>query len=480
VVGRPLPPINRRKPGPGVITGWSCQPSRLFKVLITLRLKQRMSNRNRPNPRRRNARRLVGTGDYTITDQGSVAKAISDVDKRLNKIEKATTSTAKSLQGKAAGVLGRAAGTMLGSGDLGQAAGEGLAKWFGYGDYNLTRNSLILPESSDMGLKFATDGKRGIRIMEREYLGDVLSGALVSGSTEFTNEAYPINPGSTKTFPWLSKIAVNFDQWKPNGIIFEFKSTSSTFNGASQALGVVVAATDYDVLDPLYATKVEMETADYSNSCKASDNLMHGIECEAKERPDSVFFVRRPEGTSDSLRFYDLGNFQIATKGMSTANVVLGELWVTYDITFYKKQLSSTPLVSCAQVYTANSTHSDFFGDYEIYGTIPVTVATGLLTGVVYFPPTLDSGTFIIDIYGDFGTSGPALGYGFTAMTPLFQYGGDTDNSGEGASKLIGNFVVRITGPNASILFNTGGPSWGASELVINIARVLDELPKLT
>ena len=430
-----------------------------------------MARRN--NNRRK--RKIVGRGDYTITDPGSVTKAIHDVDRRLNAIERTTKSTAKTIQGQAAGVLGRAAGTLLGNGELGQQAGEGLAKWFGYGDYSLTRNSLLAPDA-ELGLKFSSDGKRGIRIMEREFLGDIYSGQLVSGSSSFTNEVYPINPGDPKTFPWLSRIASNFDQWKPNGIIFEFKSTSSTFNGASQALGVVVAATDYDVLDPAFSSKIEMETADYSNSCKASEDLLHGIECEAKERPDSVFFVRHSGATPDSLRFYDLGNFQVATKGMSTANVSLGELWVSYDITFYKKQLNMAPPTAGFQLRSTNSAHTNIAPNYTLSGGLELTVTVTVKDIEFFFPSHIRSGRYQVAVLGFWG--GGQFTYGVTncTTTPYGQEAVPAEASGTGGSPTMLDLIFEIDDAGASFLISHSAASWGPNEFVVYVQRVPDDL----
>jgi hypothetical protein len=97
-------------------------------------------------------------------------------------------------------------------------------------------------------------------------------------------------------------------------------------------------ATDYDSLDPLYVSKQVMENADYACSSVPSSNLLHGIECDPRERPLEVLYTSlRPT----QPQFSSLGNFQIATQGCSTAGTTLGELWVSYDITFYKKQLTS-------------------------------------------------------------------------------------------------------------------------------------------
>lgn len=212
---------------------------------------------------------------------------------------------------------------------------KGAAKIFGVGDYTIHSNSLI--KGGHIAPVF-TNSSHGVRVVDREYIGTIVSGALSGGSTVFQNQAYRINPSNSALFPWLSRMAEQFDQWEPHGIVFEFVSTSSEYNGTSQALGVVIVATDYDVNDPDYANRVEMENSAYAISSKASSNILHGIECSIAERPTRLLYTESSNtGSRGSLS--DLGKLQVATQGMSVAGVTLGELYVTYDIEFYKKQM---------------------------------------------------------------------------------------------------------------------------------------------
>lgn len=222
---------------------------------------------------------------------------------------------------------------------LGTMAGGAVSRLLGQGDYEVSTNSLIAPGSSHLNsatVVMGPDGRRGIRIQEREFI------ANVTGTTSFVNKAYLINPANAATFPWLSTVAQNFDEWRPNGIAFSFKSTSAAFNGTNQALGVVIGATDYDALDPSYPTKLEMQSSAYCVSAKASEDFIHLIECDPDERGREVMKCLSGDlgPTGSSLMDYVLGKFQVATEGQSTTGQVLGELWVSYDITFFKKQLA--------------------------------------------------------------------------------------------------------------------------------------------
>lgn len=208
--------------------------------------------------------------------------------------------------------------------------------FFGKGDYTLKSNSLVDAGGSiSSGVKIQPAGPRETRIIYREYIGDVVS----DSAGGFKLGSYLINPGNADLFPWLSTVARCYEQWTPNGIMFEFKSTSSEYV-SSQALGSVIMATDYDTYDTLYANKVEMLNSAYSNEAKPSQHILHGIECDPRDTPNMIMYCDHgdiPSGADQ--RDYYLGRFQIATQGGPASAVTLGSLYVHYDITFRKESV---------------------------------------------------------------------------------------------------------------------------------------------
>jgi hypothetical protein len=305
--------------------------------------------------RRPKARRqMTGRGDYSQTD-------VMDLQQEIDTLRKQVDRSLKFKRGLQD--VGEAAGSMLpvpGGRAIGRYAGTKVAQLFGHGDYKLVGNSLMsgLTGNSNTVPVFSKNGRRGVRITEREYIGDVLAnGTVVNGSTTFNLNSFQINPSNAACFPWLSTLGPLFEQWEPHGVVFEFVSTSSEFNGANQALGTVITATEYNNLDSPYPNKQIMEESDYAKSCKSSENLEHGIECAASERLTKVFFTG-PVEPGDNPNLYNLGVFQIATQGMSTMGVTVGELWVSYDFTMYKKQLVVTGIqgeLSSSTVFNPNA-----------------------------------------------------------------------------------------------------------------------------
>nr|QKV51215.1 putative capsid protein [Crucivirus sp.] len=205
----------------------------------------------------------------------------------------------------------------------------------GQGDYDIsgiTHNSLVGKISPTVPV-FSSNTAGMIRVQHREYLTDILS------TTDFNNLEFPINPALASTFPWLSKIAANFEQYQIHGLIFEFKSGSSdALNSTNTALGYVVMATEYNSLAPGYQNKLEMENALFACSTKPSLSTIHAVECAPTQSPLTVLYTRtgfENIGESD-IRFYDLGKFNIATVGMQAIGANIGELFVSYDISLSK------------------------------------------------------------------------------------------------------------------------------------------------
>lgn len=235
--------------------------------------------------------------------------------------------------------LGGPAGGAMGN-FVGRGAGALLSKIFGHGDYQVSNvqgikeNSLVVANAANIP-EFGT-GRVAVKFRHREFLGDVISSATVG---EFKIDSYSINPGVSRSFPWLSQVVgSSFQQHRINGLTYEFRSMSSdALNSTNTALGSVIMATDYDSPDAVFASKQQMENTEYGVSCKPSVNMMHAIECARGQTPVSELYIRAYDNPPNTdLRLYDLGRFSIATVGCQGANVNLGELWATYDIDAFK------------------------------------------------------------------------------------------------------------------------------------------------
>lgn len=267
--------------------------------------------------------KVKGKGGYSLSEiPAMVAKPFVD------------STESKGIINKGARFVGKAIGSAIPIPGAGEALGNAaswLARIFGAGKYKIKSNTLLTHNIA----QFADNGS--IVFSHREYVTDIVS------SVNFNNQGYLINPGNPLLFPWLSKIANNFEEFEFLGLIFEFKSMSASAVGSTNTgLGTLIMATDYDVVDANYATKQEMEIADFSTSDAPCYHQYHPVECDPRQNVMKKMFVQNATtlaGYPDDPRFSVLGNFQIATQGVQSASTV-GELWVSYHVKLSKPQLA--------------------------------------------------------------------------------------------------------------------------------------------
>jgi len=288
---------------------------------------------------------------------------------------------------------GAALGGMVGMPSLGAAAGGWLSKAIGSGDYKISNNSLMAS-----GVPTFSGPKNSVRIRHRELISDI------SGSTAFTNNVYPINPGLAQTFPWFSQICGCFTSYRIWGMMFEFLSNSAdALNSTNTAMGSVIMATQYNVTKSNYVNKPEMAASEFSCATKPSESLLHPIECDLEFRPIRNSYLRSgtvPSG--EDKRFYDWGNFQLATVGMQAA-AVIGELWVTYDIElFYPKLIPGEyPGTWTTVINNGAYTSTDILSSVQTTptGLGGITIkATGAGYDTIFFPSDISSGVYFVSI----------------------------------------------------------------------------------
>lgn len=219
-------------------------------------------------------------------------------------------------------------------------AGKLIKAWTGFGDYNVSMNSLI-SSSTPTTLSTKQVGRATI-IKFREFLGDITLHASIVG--EFKATTFVINPGNVTAFPWLSSIALNYDQYKALGVIFEFVTTTSD-NSTTGAIGSVLMATQYDINDDTFETKNDMMNSAYSNECKLSESALHGIECDPTELTRNIYYTKASGSilaANNDSSDYDMAKFTIATDGGDLpVRTKVGSLYVTYEFALFKERIYS-------------------------------------------------------------------------------------------------------------------------------------------
>jgi hypothetical protein len=283
----------------------------------------------------------------------------------------------------------------------------------GFGEYEVRSNSLY--EGAQVPFVANRPTINGTTISHREYIMDVVTSDTPG---EFKSYTFDINPGLGSTFEWLSQVAVNYEEYVIEGILFVFRSMSAdALNSTNTALGSVIMATQYNTYQSPFGNKAEMENHAYAMSCKPSEDMVHPIECDPHQSSITTFFVRGgspPEGAD--RRLYDLGRVEIGTVGFQGAGVNIGELHVTYQVSLMKPRLyvaiqqslpfyhitqfggnwdGTSPMGALNPPNTTSSTNMDVTLAYAANG--------GFTDVTITLPPTGSPLFYSIEWYGDLG-----------------------------------------------------------------------------
>lgn len=296
----------------------------------------------------------------------------------------------RGLGGLGGSTLGSFLGAPVAGATVGHGLGAALSRWLGMGDYSVHQNTIVQRASSSIPNMHKND--QTVVIRHREYIGPI------SGTSGFT-VAYelPLNPGLQGSFPWLSGIAQNFQEYKIRGAVYHYVPTSGmAISGTNSALGSVMMQTSYRATETAPASKTEMLNEYWANEVVPSDTMAHPIECDPKENPFAVHYVRSIAVPGSELLLYDMGKTFVATQGMQGTNVV-GDLWVTYEVELKKPMVSSSAVA--ADWYSARylaSAGTNLFtgaGPLGVQGGLPITASANTIT----FPKGI-AGNFTITV----------------------------------------------------------------------------------
>jgi len=335
--------------------------------------------------------------------------------------------------------LSRGVGTVAGAGlgfmhggvhgaiDMGREGygkGASFSKMMGWGDYGpVSGNQLMVGEGPEQQISVnQSDASGDIYVSHTEFVQNVyasVSSAPAQSSFQITQ--FPVNCGLQVTFPFMSQIAQNYELYKFEGLMFQYKPTSGEYgNNSSNAIGKVIMATNYDPDAAPFLNAVQMENYDYANSSKPSCGMIHGVETAPGSSATSMLYVRTGSSTKDKV-FTDIGNFFIATEGIPFGGTgpqqsLLGELWVTYRLRLSRANLygsllggnvasdvftGTSVVAALANTVVAKSTNSIGCSVSNVSATslqikFPINISLGYYQVVVEFNNTSGFGTTIV------------------------------------------------------------------------------------
>jgi len=164
------------------------------------------------------------------------------------------------------------------------------------------------------------------RITHREYIQDIVAGA--SGPpTTLSITTLSVNPGLQATFPWLSKVAQNFESYRFRKLKFCYETEAPSSLG-----GTLVIALDYDSADAPPSTK--QQALAYRGSVRSAPwtACCHSSVFEDLNKQKSYFVRSGALLAGQDILLRDNAKVYLLTQGVTTSAAACGELYVEYDI----------------------------------------------------------------------------------------------------------------------------------------------------
>jgi hypothetical protein len=404
-------------------------------------------------------------------------KGVSSVRGRVQKVSIGGSSVTKRQKaGKKAGGR-KLAGFLNNVGSLiptmvGAARTVG-SKIMGMGDYEISQNSIIGAAAAPPAMHSSME-KMVLR--HREYITDI-----TSSTAAFTLQTFAVNPGLASTFPYLSSIAQNFQEYRFRGLGFEFVSEAAdAFSSSTNiAMGYLALAAQYRADAPTWLNKTQFMNEMWATSKRPNDNNLMLIECSPLEQPMAIQYVRSgPLTSGQDQKFYDLCTLGVATGGSPSASKV-GELWATYEIELYKPALTNNPdTIASYAAYTASGVaNSTPLGTAftKLFDTVGAVLGTNSIT-----LPAGSTGNFLIYVLylsgANVSVTYPALT--LTNCTYVTTAGNNVLTSPAAsvtAATFSQEFVVNVTNPSiaAVVTFGSSGTiASSTSTSIVNVAQI--------
>jgi hypothetical protein len=216
-------------------------------------------------------------------------------------------------------------------GPLGGLAGHAISKISGYGSYKVGRNTLgtdTIIGHQAQNIPTFSPSEHGSRVRHREFISNVvvpLDGAL------FNNDSKRLAVDNAELFPWLSRLAQQYQKYKVHGMVFYYRSTSTDYNNS----GTVAVSVNYNATEFKYSSIEQVLNSMFAVASKPSDSFAAPVECDPEGMPDGGYYVRHESAvkTTTDLRMSSVGTVQFVTEGLTLpAGTVVGQLWCTYDV----------------------------------------------------------------------------------------------------------------------------------------------------
>lgn len=174
-----------------------------------------------------------------------------------------------------------------------------------------------------------------VRFKHREFVKTLTQAA--SGADE--RVLLKLQPGSAKTFPWLSSIAMRFEKYRFHKLRFTYIAECPT-----TVSGAINMIPDYDPEDD-NSTMTVPEMMSFADVVRTNAWKPAVCQLQTGKMPRDTLFTRNDDTTPEDIRLSDSGSL-LVQHSLATSGP-FGSLWVDYDVSLCipQQEESSVPYI---------------------------------------------------------------------------------------------------------------------------------------
>lgn len=205
-------------------------------------------------------------------------------------------------------------------------------------------NDLIsgAPSSAPVVQSAADADVSAITITHRERVADIIA----ASDSKFHVNEFRINPGIERTFPWLSQLAANYEEYEFEQLVFEYEGHQMVgLKNTLDLQGQIMCATQFNTRAKAFTDRHEIMAYPHANHTTLNGRLAHGVEADPGKISGEGHKYIRLGGleTDDDMRDYDHAKFTLAQNNVPSDlyDKEVGQLFVYYTVRLFKPKLAA-------------------------------------------------------------------------------------------------------------------------------------------
>lgn len=232
--------------------------------------------------------------------------------------------------------------------------------------------------------------------------------ANIAGTAGFGVTQFPINPGQSSMFPWLSRQAILYERYKFTQLEFYYKTTTNQFVATS--VGKVVYNVDFDASDPPPVSKQQAMDSEPAVSCAPYENMQLTVPQSDLNSVTGWRYVR-PGGLpgGGDIKTFDVGNLNVVTDS-NGGTAAIGELHVRYAGVFKDRVLEATSAapINYQAAWFQSTTYEAMVSTVNFQPLMATATANGINAVNTAGSIVLPAGNYLFDYVTDYGFSADA------------------------------------------------------------------------